>query len=173
MPGKSLPDCVILVDAENVSPSALPSLLRWLHPRFNVSKAIGFADFDQPALSGAQAALQQLGITTHHVPSHQSSRSYRKNLVDSTLMVETLMIHAHDPHKVGTYVLVSGDVHFEPMVRALRADGKRVIVAASQYSYSYSLRRAASQFFALQPHRHGSPALSLRSGGAATAGRPQ
>ena len=87
----SLPGCVVLVDAENVSPDALDSLMRWLRVRFNIVKAIGFADFSQRALIGADSALRQQGITPQHVPSQRSGRSYRKNLVDPTLIVEMMM----------------------------------------------------------------------------------
>jgi uncharacterized LabA/DUF88 family protein len=70
-------------------------------------------------------------------------------MVDQTLLVETMMLHAHRRGEIDTYVLVSGDSHFLPMVQALRQDRKKVIVAALPQSSSIILQRAASQFLAL------------------------
>jgi uncharacterized LabA/DUF88 family protein len=169
----SLPDCVVLVDAENVAPDALDSLMHWLRVRFNVVKAIGFADFTQRALIGADLALRQQGITPQHVPSQRSGRSYRKNLVDPTLIVEMMMIYAQHRHNLHTYVLASGDSHFLPMVRALRADGQYVIVAAPSRSSSHSLRRAANRFFDLMPISGSMPTAAARYGATVMRGRLQ
>ncbi len=172
MSNNSLPCCVVLIDVKNISPNIIGGLMRQLKSRYTITQAIGFADFGQPEISNTKAALRRLGITLRHVPSLQSGR-FRKSLVDQTLMIEMMMIHAHCRNQIDAYVLVSGDGHFVPMVQALRRDGKRVIVAAPRQSSSRALRRVASQFFTVRMHARKSSASTTLPGIAPRTERPQ
>ncbi len=145
-----LPKCVVMVDAENIPLSALSALMHWLHRHFTVVKAIGFGDFTQQALRDAERQLRRWEITPRHVPCQHAGQLYRKNMVDSTLIVETMAIYAQHRRDLNNFVLVSGDGHFEPMVRALRADNKTVIVAAPRSSLNHALERSASRLFELR-----------------------
>jgi uncharacterized LabA/DUF88 family protein len=150
MPTDNLPKCVVMVDAENIPLSSLRALMHWLRGHFKVVKAIGFGDFTQQALRGAEEQLRRWEITPRHVPCQHAGRLYRKNMVDSTLIVEMMTIYAQHRHDLDNFVLVSGDGHFEPMVRALSADNKSVIVAAPRSSLNRSLGRSASRLFELK-----------------------
>lgn len=153
MSRQPLARCAVLVDVENISTSVLAGLMRWLRSQFDVTMAIGFADFEQPALTGLGPTLRQLGITPRHVRALRVGPCRYKSLADPALIVEMLMIYARDPNDIDVYVLVSGDGHFLPVVQALRAVGKHVIVAAMSHSSNAWLRREADEFIPLNPAR--------------------
>ncbi len=141
------------MDAENVPPCTLGGLMRWLNAQFHVVTAIGFADFRRTTMAGAELTLRRLGITPRHVPGLRAGRFRYKSLADPALMVEMMMIYAHHQHDIDTFILISGDGDFVPVVQMLRSAGKQVIVAAPWRSSSPALRRAASRFFTLPQAR--------------------
>lgn len=72
--------------------------------------------------------------------------SYYKNLADMQITVdamETLI----DGHQLSTYVLITGDRDFTPLINSLRKRGKRVIGIGVRHTASPSLVSACDEYF--------------------------
>ena len=68
-----------------------------------------------------------------------------KNSADIQMVVDALNLAHERPH-IEVFGLVSGDSDFVPLVRALQAQGRRVVVMGRKSSTSGRLERAADRF---------------------------
>jgi uncharacterized LabA/DUF88 family protein len=93
----------------------------------------------------SQAVLQELAHVGFVVQSATRINNFSKNLADMQIAVnamETLV----DGHQYNTYVLMSGDRDFTPLVQALRKRGKRVIGLGVRHTTSSSLAELCDQY---------------------------
>lgn len=84
-----------------------------------------------------QKLLEQLttaGFTTH---STVRINNFSKNLADMQIVVDT-MDTLIDGHQYSTYVLMTGDRDFTPLVQSLRKRGKRVVGVGVKHTASRS-----------------------------------
>jgi uncharacterized LabA/DUF88 family protein len=86
----------------------------------------------------SQNLLQELAQAGFVVQSAARVNSFSKNLADMQIVVNA-MDTLVDGHQYSTYVLMSGDRDFTPLVHSLRKRGKRVIGVGVRHTSSDSL----------------------------------
>ena len=91
--------------------------------------------------------LLEFGIEPVHVFQASSSG---KNASDIRLAIDAIdLLHASP---VDTFVIVSGDADFLPLVNKLRSSGKMVIGAGRQKATSATLVKACDRYYYLDKH---------------------
>lgn len=84
-----------------------------------------------------QKLLEQLTIAGFTTQSTVRINNFSKNLADMQIVVDT-MDTLVDGHQYNTYVLITGDRDFTPLVQSLRKRGKRVIGVGVKHTASRS-----------------------------------
>jgi hypothetical protein len=115
----------ILWDAENVQPTLAPTMastiVEFARGHGHVSVQVAFADWTRRNLRRADTLLARESFQLIHVPSST------KNSADISMVthaIETLFLYPH----ITTYVLVTGDSDFRPLLQAIRRRGAKSIV---------------------------------------------
>lgn len=115
----------ILWDAENVQPTLAPTMastiVDFARGHGHVSVQMAFADWTRRNLKRADALLARESFQLIHVPSST------KNSADISMVthaIETLFLYPH----ISTYLLVTGDSDFRPLLQAIRRRGAKSIV---------------------------------------------
>ncbi len=85
-----------------------------------------------------QKLLEQLTIAGFTTQSTVRINNFSKNLADMQIVVDT-MDTLVDGHEYNTYVLITGDRDFTPLVQSLRKRGKHVIGIGVKHTTSQSL----------------------------------
>jgi uncharacterized LabA/DUF88 family protein len=85
-----------------------------------------------------QKLLEQLAIAGFTTQSTVRISNFSKNLADMQIVVDT-MDTLVDGHQYETYVLMTGDRDFTPLVQSLRKRGKRVMGVGVKHTASRSL----------------------------------
>lgn len=85
-----------------------------------------------------QKLLKDLATAGFTTQSTVRLNSYSKNLADMQIVVDT-MDTLIDGHQYNTYVLITGDRDFTPLVQSLRKRGKHVIGVGIKHTASASL----------------------------------
>jgi uncharacterized LabA/DUF88 family protein len=93
----------------------------------------------------SQQILQELAQAGFTVQSATRINKFGKNLADMQIVVNALDTLI-DGHQYGTYVLMSGDRDFTPLVQSLRKRGKRVIGVGIKHTTSSSLVELCDQY---------------------------
>ena len=122
------------------------------HGRVILARA--YADWMQPELRQLPNALYANGIEPIYVPTYHrqdngapdgSARHALKNSVDLHLCID-VMKSLFNLRTLETFVLLTGDRDFIPLVNVLKQHGKRVVVIGVQGSTSAHLAQAADEF---------------------------
>jgi uncharacterized protein (TIGR00288 family) len=92
-----------------------------------------------------QKLLEQLTIAGFTTQSTVRINNFSKNLADMQIVVDT-MDTLVDRHQFDTYVLVTGDRDFTPLVQSLRKRGKRVIGIGVKHTTSRSLVELCDEY---------------------------
>jgi uncharacterized protein (TIGR00288 family) len=85
-----------------------------------------------------QKLLEQLTVAGFTTQSTVRINNFSKNLADMQIVVDTMDTLVNG-HQFSTYVLVTGDRDFTPLVQSLRKRGKRVIGVGVKHTTSRSL----------------------------------
>jgi uncharacterized LabA/DUF88 family protein len=93
----------------------------------------------------SQGQLQELAQAGFVVQSAARVNSFSKNLADMQITVNA-MDTLVDGHQYSTYVLMSGDRDFTPLVHSLRKRGKRVIGVGIRHTSSESLVELCDEY---------------------------
>ncbi|MDP2730089.1 MAG: NYN domain-containing protein [Dehalococcoidales bacterium] len=132
----------VLIDYENAGLGSL----RWLFDQISdVGRVIvrkAYADWS--ASSDKRDELLELGIEPVHL---FRSRTGTKNSSDIQLVIDALDLLHQSP--VDTFVLVSSDSDFTPLVRKLRSSGKMVIGAGFEAQVARSLVISCDRYYFL------------------------
>ena len=132
----------VLIDDENVSVGSV----EWLFDRIsNLGRILirrAYADWSKGG--NVRDQLLEFGIEPVHVFQTSSSG---KNASDIRLAIDAIDLHFSSP--VDTFVVVSGDADFVPLVNKLRSYGKMVIGAGLEKSTSETLVKACDRYFYL------------------------
>jgi uncharacterized protein (TIGR00288 family) len=110
--------------------------------------AHAFADWNRhsPAMI---PALMSNGFDPVYVPSftmgNDGQQAVRKNAVDMYMAIDAMDI-LHNRKSVDTFVLLTGDSDFLPLVNAIRREGNRVIAIGVDGSTSSYLAQAVDEF---------------------------
>ena len=144
----------VLIDYENVGLDAIQRLLDQLSDvgRVIIRRAYG----DWSVQRNKQDQLLELGIEPIH--QYHSNKS-GKNSSDIRLAIEAIDLLYNNP--IDTFVIVSSDSDFVPLVGKLRSSGKSVIVAGRREATSPTLIKSCDRYIFLdtaekQPTLHSS-----------------
>src|SRR3954452_1168747 len=138
----------IFVDFENVGiafngPRERFDILRVLERLVEKGKIVAkkaYADWNR--FAGYTASLHEAAIELVEIPRRGQSG---KNSADIRLVVDAMDL-AHSKDHIDTFVIVSGDSDFSPLVSKLKENGKRVIGLGMQESTSELLRDNCDEF---------------------------
>lgn len=135
----------VLIDDENVGLGSV----EWLFDQVsNLGRILVRRAYSDWSKGGDQRdQLLQLGIEPVHV--FRSSGS-GKNASDIRLAIDAIDLLFSSP--VDTFVVVSGDADFLPLVNKLRASGKMVVGAGREKSVSATLVKACDRYYYLDQH---------------------
>ncbi len=136
----------VLIDYENVGLDAIQHLLDQLSDvgRVIIRRAYG----DWSVQRGKQDQLLELGIEPIH--QYHSNKS-GKNSSDIRLAIEAIDLLHNSP--IDTFVIVSSDSDFVPLVGKLRSSGKSVIVAGRREATSPTLIKSCDRYIFLDAEK--------------------
>jgi uncharacterized protein (TIGR00288 family) len=129
----------VLIDFENMGLESIRPLLDELADEGRIIIRRAYADWSKAA--SKRDELLQLGLDPIHV--FRSSLS-GKNSADIRLVIDAVELMYRSP--VDTFVIVSSDSDFVPLVMTLRAAGKRVIAAGRHGIVSPTLVNSCDRF---------------------------
>ena len=144
-------DVAIFLDLDNLVIGAkqaglivdLPLLIQKIQEitngRLVMMRAYGESRQAQPYLK----ALTEMGFDIQAVVR---MNAYSKNLADMKIVVEA-METLLDGHEFNTYVFITGDRDFTPMVQTLRKRGKQVIGIGVRHTASKNLASQCDKYF--------------------------
>jgi len=151
-------DLTIFIDWENIyistvseynSKPNVSAILEKAREYGRIVSATAYADWTDGDFRDAPPTLYSNGISPRYIsaryfPGGKSSKR-RTNSIDVMLAVECSdFLHTHP--QVDTYVLVTGDGDFIPLVNLLRSRGKKVVVIGVSEATSYHLIESADDF---------------------------
>ena len=151
-------DLAIFIDWENIyistvteykSKPNVSAILEKSREYGRIVSATAYADWTEGDFRQAPPTLYSNGISPRYIsaryfPGGKASKR-RTNSIDVMLAVECSdFLHNHP--QVDTYVLVTGDGDFTPLVSLLRSQGKTVVVIGVSEATSYHLIESADHF---------------------------
>jgi uncharacterized LabA/DUF88 family protein len=151
-------DLAVFIDWENIyistvteykSKPNVSAILEKASEYGRVVSATAYADWTDGDFRQAPPTLYSNGISPRYISARYfpggKSQKRRTNSIDVMLAVECSdFLHGHP--QVDTYVLVTGDGDFIPLVSLLRSKGKNVVVIGVSEATSYHLIESADHF---------------------------
>src|SRR5215210_1964237 len=151
-------DLAIFIDWENIyistvseynSKPNVSAILEKSREYGRIVSATAYADWTDGDFRDVPPTLYSNGISPRYISARYfpggKSQKRRTNSIDVMLAVECSdFLHTHP--QVDTYVLVTGDGDFIPLVTLLRSRGKRVVVIGVSEATSYHLIESADDF---------------------------
>ncbi|BBL80515.1 hypothetical protein RxyAA322_23690 [Rubrobacter xylanophilus] len=151
-------DLAIFIDWENIYISTVSeygakpnvsAILEKAREYGRIVSATAYADWTDGEFRDAPPTLYSNGISPRYISARYfpggKSQKRRTNSIDVMLAVECVdFLHNHP--QVDTYVLVTGDGDFIPLVNLLRSRGKVVVVIGVSEATSYHLIESADHF---------------------------
>jgi uncharacterized LabA/DUF88 family protein len=151
-------DLAIFIDWENIyistvteykSKPNVSAILEKAREYGRIVSATAYADWTDGDFRQAPPTLYSNGISPRYISARYfpggKSQKRRTNSIDVMLAVECSdFLHNHP--QVDTYVLVTGDGDFIPLVSLLRSKGKNVVVIGVSEATSYHLIESADHF---------------------------
>jgi uncharacterized LabA/DUF88 family protein len=151
-------DLAIFIDWENIYISTVteyktkPNVSAMLEKAQEFGRVVwasAYADWTDGEFREAPPTLYSNGISPRYISARYypggKSAKRRTNSIDVMLAVECSdFLHNHP--QVDTYVLVTGDGDFIPLINLLRSQGKQVVVIGVSEASSYHLIESADHF---------------------------
>jgi uncharacterized LabA/DUF88 family protein len=151
-------DLAIFIDWENIyistvseynSKPNVSAILEKAREYGRIVSATAYADWTEGDFRQAPPTLYSNGISPRYISARYfpggRAQKRRTNSIDVMLAVECSdFLHNHP--QVDTYVLVTGDGDFIPLVSLLRSQGKNVVVIGVSEATSYHLIESADHF---------------------------
>src|ERR687893_536191 len=151
-------DLAVFIDWENIyistvseynSKPNVSAILEKSREYGRIVSASAYADWTDGDFRDAPPTLYSNGISPRYISARYfpggKSQKRRTNSIDVMLAVECSdFLHTHP--QVDTYVLVTGDGDFIPLVTLLRSRGKTVVVLGVSEATSYHLIESADHF---------------------------
>jgi uncharacterized LabA/DUF88 family protein len=151
-------DLAVFIDWENIyistvteykSKPNVSAILEKAREYGRIVSATAYADWTDGDFRQAPPTLYSNGISPRYISARYfpggRSQKRRTNSIDVMLAVECSdFLHGHP--QVDTYVLVTGDGDFIPLVSLLRSKGKNVVVIGVSEATSYHLIESADHF---------------------------
>lgn len=155
--GKGDRSIAVLIDQENVSVKALGRLFDQLAATGRMIVRRAYGEWTNEGMQRAWEALIELGVEPIHVMKASKSG---KNASDIRLVVDAMELLSDA--QADTFVIVSGDADFLPLVNKLRASGKITIGAGRRDAVGDVLVRAFDQYVYLDEQGQEPPLRLLR-----------
>ncbi len=112
-----------------------------LEKEFDIANIMVFADFSSPGLADELGSIRSL---TNNIIETGNTYNNRKKDMTDFIMLDYIYQLAYTDKKAGTYILITGDGHFQSVVRYLSLKRKKkVIVYGVRNCISRLLREAA------------------------------
>ena len=139
----------VLIDFENISAGCekerlgkfdIQAVMNRLKDKGRILEARAYGDWGRYARF--KQSLLEAGVQMHELPSYGG---HDKNRADIALVVDAMEL-AYTRNFLDTYVILSGDSDFTPLVTRLRSMNKRVIGIGTRNSTSRLLISACDEF---------------------------
>ena len=151
-------DLAVFIDWENIYISTVTeygakpnvsAILEKTREYGRIVAAMAYADWTDGDFRDAPPTLYSNGISPRYISARYfpggRSQKRRTNSIDVMLAVECSdFLHTHP--QVDTYILVTGDGDFIPLVSLLRSRGKKVVVIGVSEATSFHLIESADDF---------------------------
>lgn len=135
---KPRPDMALFIDFENISAQGgfdAGELVSQLEPRGRLIVKRAYADWHQ--FAHFKARLLEASVHLVECPTYHQRK---RNSTDIRLSIDAIQMAMTHP-AIETFVIVSGDSDFIPLIERLREMGRAVIVVAAAAVASHLLRR--------------------------------
>ncbi len=136
----------IFWDIENVTPKSNNTL--FIEGMWEYSESIGrvvsshaYADWSKPQFRKIGPVLSSLHFHMVHIPREKT----KKNSADMQLVTDSLEILRYYQH-IDTYILITGDSDFRPLLHTLRKAGKKIHIICDITTASQDLLYLADFF---------------------------
>lgn len=123
----------VLWDMQNVIPSKdnagifIDGLLSYCESIGKRSYLLAVGDWKKSIAENIPLILSEKGFELIHIPQFLENGNKTKDSVDFVLIAKATEMIFQYPH-INTYVILSGDVDFRPLVQQLKKHGKEVII---------------------------------------------
>lgn len=133
----------ILWDAENVRPKNLKSLVDavgdYTRQFGRLSVAYAFADWRRRDIGNSDELFSRASFQLVHIPKG------RKNSADISMVTSGMELLFLYPH-ISTYILITGDADFRPLIVSVRRRGARIVIVCDAQSASEDLLELADEY---------------------------
>ena len=122
-----------------------PNLQRWkdeISKRFDLKDVIIFGDFSHENIGGELHKIRS--ITNTVIETSNTFMRKKKDMTDF-IMLDYIYQSIEQQKGIDTYILFTGDGHFQTVVKYLKDKKKNVIVCGFEDSFSKQLRDTASE----------------------------
>jgi len=138
----------ILWDIENVTPPSSNNLFTqglfdYAESLGRIAVAYAYADWSKPAFRKLGPILSSHNCTMLHIPYKRTRKN--KNGSDMQLVSDAMDLLHHFSH-ISTYLLITGDSDFRPLLRSLRKSGKEVHIVCDFKTAAQDLLDQADSF---------------------------
>ena len=131
----------LLIDGDNVRPSALPEIIEDIKERESLHVIRLYADFTNPKSKGWQDIVESYPIECIHV------YATRSQAVDLTMSLDALRYVGEYSY---TLCIASGDRDFTHVLRKVKTLGTKVIVYATNEHVPDTLKNHSDEFIHIQ-----------------------
>ena len=143
------PNISILWDIENVTPSAdslfIEGLIDYSNNIGHISSAIAIGDWHATFKNRLAVNLSEKGFELIHIPQPDDKGKRKKNSADFVLIAKATEMIFQYPH-IRTYILLTGDIDFRPLLQTLKKHGKRIIIICDSNTASENLLEFADEY---------------------------
>jgi len=139
----------ILWDVENVTPSAdsffVEGLLEYARHIGNISSAVAIGNWSSSINNTLAVNISEKGFELIHLPQPEEKNKRKKNSSDFVLITKATEMIFQYPH-IKTYILLTGDIDFRPLLQTLKKHGKKIIVVCDSNTASEHLLEFADEY---------------------------
>ena len=140
----------ILWDVENVTPPAntnyIQSVIEKVGENNRISYAMAYGNWNEGSIKNIAYELYVNHFELNHIPVGKKDRKDKKDSTDMLIVargVENIFQYSH----IGRFVLISGDIHFGPLLSSWKKWGKETWVICDVKSASEELLKMADKYF--------------------------
>ena len=138
----------ILWDIENVTPSSNDNLLiqgmwDYAESKGRVVTSFAYADWSKPGFRSLGPILAGMHFYMVHIPYLRTRRN--KNGSDMQLVTDALELLRFHEH-INTFILITGDSDFRPLLLTLRKSGKKIHIICDIKTAAQDLLMLADSF---------------------------
>ena len=139
----------IFWDIENVNPSFnslfVDGLLSYANELGKVSYSLAVGDWKHNIHESLPFYLSESGFELVYIPHAPEKGNRKKNSADIILITKATEMIFQLPH-ITTYVIITGDIDFRPLLQILKKHGKEIIVVCDSNNASESLLEFADNY---------------------------